>query len=136
MRCHPLFHPKAGYSVYPRVLGQIFLLTACAALLTACGHSMEKGRLSGDTDVPLLLKAYDGPLNHLSAVRRGECPMAPSCSEFCKQAVQKHGIVAGWIMAVDRLLRCGRDELDIAPRVRIGGTWKAADPVENNDFWW
>jgi uncharacterized protein len=106
--------------------------------MSACSHLNENKScpVESATHTPVLLQIYQGPLNHLSAVRRGECPMVPSCSEFSGQAIEKHGVVVGWIMSVDRLLRCGRDELNSARQVFAGGQWKAADPVENNDFWW
>jgi hypothetical protein len=79
-----------------------------------------------------LMRVYAGPLNHLKAVRRGECPMYPSCSQYSRQAVARHGIVKGWMMTMDRLMRCGRDETRRAPRILINGKWKYYDPVENN----
>lgn len=39
-------------------------------------------------------------------------------------------------MALDRLMRCGRDEMKFAQRIRVNGKWKFYDPVEYNDFWW
>ena len=82
------------------------------------------------------IQFYRGPLNHLSAVRYGECPMYPSDSEYGLQSSKKHGWVVGWVMAMDRLLRCGRDETRRSPPVRVDGKWKTYDPIENNDFWW
>jgi len=84
----------------------------------------------------LMVRFYRGPLNHLSAVRYGECPMYPSDSEYSLQSIQKHGMLVGWIMAMDRLMRCGRDETRLSPQVFINGKWKTYDPVEKNDFWW
>ena len=84
----------------------------------------------------MLLDVYRGPLNHLSAVRRGPCPMHPSCSEYARQAMAKHGRIKGWLMATDRLMRCGRDETRLVPKVRVNGRIKYYDPVDNNDFWW
>jgi len=62
--------------------------------------------------------------------------MYPSDSEYSLQSIQKHGMLVGWIMTMDRLMRCGRNETRFAPRVFINGKWKYYDPVENNDFWW
>jgi len=84
----------------------------------------------------MLLDLYRGPLNHLSAVRRGPCPMYPSCSEYARQAMAKHGPVTGWLMATDRLMRCARDETRLARVVWVNGQAKYYDPVDNNDFWW
>jgi putative component of membrane protein insertase Oxa1/YidC/SpoIIIJ protein YidD len=64
------------------------------------------------------------------------CPMHPSCSAYARNAFKKHGPVIGWIMTSDRLMRCGRDELNLAPAVRSNGSQHTHDPVENNDFWW
>ena len=62
--------------------------------------------------------------------------MYPSCSEYSLQALEKHGPTVGWVMSMDRLTRCGRDEAKTAPRVRVNGQWKFYDPVDANDFWW
>jgi len=73
---------------------------------------------------------------YISPVDGDRCPMYPSCSEYFKQSIEKHGIAAGWIMGMDRLVRCGRDEVDLSRSVRINGEKHTYDPVENNDFWW
>ncbi|MBL7211594.1 MAG: membrane protein insertion efficiency factor YidD [Desulfobacteraceae bacterium] len=54
-------------------------------------------------------------MNHLSAVKQGECPMSPSCSNHSIRCFQKHGFLIGWMMTCDRLMRCGRDELRLSP---------------------
>jgi putative component of membrane protein insertase Oxa1/YidC/SpoIIIJ protein YidD len=83
-----------------------------------------------------VVRFYRGPLNHLSAVRTGQCPMYPSDSAYSLQALKKHGMIMGWIMSLDRLMRCGRDETRLSPQIPVNGKWKTYDPVENNDFWW
>ena len=83
-----------------------------------------------------LMAIYDGPLNHLAGVRRGSCPMHPSCSAYSRQAVATHGAAIGWAMTMDRLMRCGRNELQTAPRILVDGQWKYYDPLEANDRWW
>lgn len=108
----------------------VLLCTACAA---------GKGEGSGAADFsPLggLVAFYRGPLDHLSAVRRGECPMFPSCSEYAREAIVRHGEFVGGMMAADRLMRCGRDETRLAPRVKVDGAWRYHDPLDRNDFWW
>jgi putative membrane protein insertion efficiency factor len=76
-----------------------------------------------------------GYQKHLSPVLGGKCPMHPSCSRYCVDAVKKHGPVLGWIMTCDRLMRCGRDEVDESRSLRINGSLLCEDPVANNDFW-
>lgn len=73
---------------------------------------------------------------HISPIDGDRCPMHPSCSAYSLDAFEKHGLVMGWIMTCDRLLRCGRDELSLAPRVVVDGRVRWYDPVEHNDFWW
>ena len=104
----------------------------------SCSHSggVEKEMHKSATLYSSVLEIYSGPLNHLSAVRRGKCPMYPSCSEYSKQAIHKHGFVVGWMMTMDRLMRCGRDEIKRAPKIFVNGEWLYYDPVEKNDFWW
>jgi hypothetical protein len=50
--------------------------------------------------------------------------------------LEKHGFFMGWMMAWDRLYRCGRDELRLSSQIIVDGKYKCYDPVENNDFWW
>jgi len=73
---------------------------------------------------------------YISPVDGDRCPMHPSCSGYAAEAVKKHGPVMGWIMACDRLLRCGRDEVRLSPMIRVNGRNRTHDPVERNDFWW
>ena len=72
---------------------------------------------------------------HVSPIDGDRCPMYPSCSQYSQDAVHKHGLTMGWIMTCDRLLRCGRDEVSVAPRIMTNNGWRCYDPVENNDFW-
>lgn len=108
------------------------------SLIVSCAYpkSMPTETVREADPLSLVSRLYQGPLNHLSAVRYGECPMYPSDSEYSLQSIQKHGMLAGWIMTMDRLMRCGRDETKLSPEVLINGKWKTDDPVEQNDFWW
>jgi putative component of membrane protein insertase Oxa1/YidC/SpoIIIJ protein YidD len=72
----------------------------------------------------------------LSRADGDRCAMHPSCSTYALESLQKHGVLMGWIMASDRLLRCGHDEVRLAPSVRVGQRRRAYDPVAINDFWW
>lgn len=72
---------------------------------------------------------------HVSPIDGDRCSMYPSCSQYSQDVVCKHGLMMGWIMACDRLLRCGRDEVSAAPRIMTDNGWRCYDPVENNDFW-
>lgn len=62
--------------------------------------------------------------------------MYPSCSQYSMACLEKHGFFMGWMMAWDRLYRCGRDELRLSSQIIVDGKYKCYDPVENNDFWW
>lgn len=64
------------------------------------------------------------------------CPMAPTCSRYASEAFSKKGMLVGWILTCDRLLRCGRDETRLAPKIRINGSVHAYDPLSANTFWW
>lgn len=107
-------------------------------LVAGCSAGTANTREGGPSFSPFsgFVAFYRGPLDHLSAVRRGECPMYPSCSEYAREAAARHGDLAGWIMASDRLMRCGRDEARLSPKVKINGGWRYYDPLDRNDFWW
>ena len=115
---------------------------ACCGVLVAffigCSTTgaVKNDPADGFNPFDAMVRFYRGPLNHLSAVRTGECPMFPSDSQYSLQSFRKHGMITGWIMTLDRLMRCGRDETRLSPRIRVNGKWKSYDPVEQNDFWW
>ncbi|MFZ5570393.1 MAG: membrane protein insertion efficiency factor YidD [Thermodesulfobacteriota bacterium] len=71
----------------------------------------------------------------ISGVDGDRCSLAPSCSQYAVEAFHRHGVVFGWIMTSDRLMRCGRDELQHAESITVDGVVLGLDPVDNNDFW-
>ncbi len=74
--------------------------------------------------------------NYISPVDGQRCRMYPSCSEYSKRAFHKHGVLKGWILTSDRLLRCGRDEMTVSSQTVKNGSKYCDDSIENNDFWW
>lgn len=64
------------------------------------------------------------------------CPMHPSCSRYAQEAIKQKGLIKGWILTCDRLLRCGRDETRLAPPIYIDGVPHSYDPLAANTFWW
>jgi len=62
--------------------------------------------------------------------------MHPSCSSYSKEAFEKHGFFLGGMIASDRIMRCGRDELRLAPRIYVNDRIKFYDPLEYNTSWW
>jgi putative component of membrane protein insertase Oxa1/YidC/SpoIIIJ protein YidD len=112
------------------------MLPVVFAFLAGCASTAPPGKAQPPAPARALLSFYDKGLNHLASVRSGTCPMHPSCSEYSRDAFAKHGLVMGWWMTFDRLLRCDPDEVERATRVLVRGTWKAYDPVARNDRWW
>ncbi len=118
---------------YRLILSSFFI-----GILSSCVLLEAEREAPGNDDnlLAATIQVYRGPLNHLSAVRRGTCPMYPSCSVYSKQAIQKHGMIIGWMMTTDRLMRCGRDEMKLSPQIIINGRSLYYDPVAVNDYWW
>jgi hypothetical protein len=51
------------------------------------------------------------------------CPMFPSCSEYGRQCVARHGLVVGVLMTADRLHRCGHDLRHYERSWSVSGGW-------------
>ncbi|PIP38104.1 MAG: hypothetical protein COX19_14535 [Desulfobacterales bacterium CG23_combo_of_CG06-09_8_20_14_all_51_8] len=115
----------------PRILAALLM----AGMVSGCAkpHPDETSSIS---PLSAAIRFYQGPLDHLTAVRTGSCPMHPNCSEFALAAMEKHGFVMGWIMTCDRLMRCGGDETRLSPEVWVDGGFKYVDTLEQNDFRW
>ncbi len=73
---------------------------------------------------------------YISPVDGDRCRMFPSCSNYASDAFQKHGVLMGWIMTCDRLVRCGRDEVTLSGSITKNQKERCHDPVYGNDFWW
>lgn len=44
---------------------------------------------------------------YISPMKRGgTCKYIPTCSEYARQAIEKHGALKGSVLAVWRILRC------------------------------
>jgi len=126
-------HPKQRKTKSIAQSGLLLLFYALA--FHACAHTQRyqsEPKTTGVSFHEAIINFYRGPLNHLRPVRRGECPMYPSCSEYSRQAFARFGVVRGWIMTADRLMRCGRDELRINQKILVNGQIKYFDPIENN----
>ncbi len=57
---------------------------------------------------------------------RHTCLYTPTCSEYAKQCINNYGVVAGWLLAAWRLLRCNplsRGGNDPAPEVFWKKKW-------------
>ena len=50
----------------------------------------------------LLIRVWQATLSPLF----GGCRHLPSCSEYAREAIERHGIVRGGRLALGRLLRC------------------------------
>ena len=51
----------------------------------------------------LLIRAYQ----HLAPpLVRGACRFAPSCSEYARESVERHGLLRGLVLAARRIARC------------------------------
>ena len=65
-----------------------------------------------------LLRSYKIAFSQMFA---GACRFFPSCSDYAAEAVTRHGVVRGSVMAVRRLVRCnpfGASGVDQVPGAR------------------
>ncbi len=71
----------------------------------------------------LLLRSYQVLLSSQDGPR---CQFTPSCSEYARMVIRRHGLLAGLVMASDRYQRCNglqRERYPLDPR-----TGKRLDP--------
>jgi putative membrane protein insertion efficiency factor len=126
-----------------KILSFIIFFIVLAAL---SGSVLAGQDVKLDDNAEVLLKVQDiqegAPLfpiklyqDYISSVDGNRCPMYPTCSQYCIEALKKHGTFLGWIMCSDRLMRCGRDEIKLSDPIWIDGKKRTYDPVSNNDFW-
>ena len=60
--------------------------------------------------VPLLRRIGMWPVRlyqvTLSWLLGGQCRFTPSCSRYALEAIEKHGVLKGWCLALWRVARC------------------------------
>jgi putative component of membrane protein insertase Oxa1/YidC/SpoIIIJ protein YidD len=124
------------------ITAMIFFVIICSWRGIAATQDALPPAVVGDLTNPVadesnpVLKPLRFITGIISRADGDRCPMVPTCSTYSAQAIQKHGLLMGWIMTSDRLMRCGRDELHLSDTVLINGRKRSHDPVSNNDFWW
>lgn len=89
-----------------------------------------------ETDRSMLSGMFQFYETVITPIDGNRCKMFPSCSRYFKNAVDRHGLLKGWVMGCDRLLRCGGDERRLSSPIWIDRKKHWYDPVSNNDFWW
>ena len=50
-----------------------------------------------------LIRFYQGYISPLLSTR---CKYTPTCSQYAIEAIQRYGVIKGWLMAIWRILRC------------------------------
>lgn len=68
----------------------------------------------------------------ISAADGDRCAMTPSCSAYAAESIRSYGFFEGYLMACDRLIRCGRDELNHSPIIKTGDDHLCLDPPNEN----
>ncbi|MBU0742079.1 membrane protein insertion efficiency factor YidD, partial [bacterium] len=84
------------------------VVLAALVLLTAAGDGLADGRADEPGEPPrdpagLALDFYQ---HYLSSLRHARCRFHPSCSEYARLAIARHGLFGGAARAADRLMRC------------------------------
>jgi putative component of membrane protein insertase Oxa1/YidC/SpoIIIJ protein YidD len=124
------------------VLGSAPLVAAVLAAgfgpFAAPGHPVTRdavfaaapAREGGDLTLELPWRAYRATVGAFQGPR---CPHVPSCSLYAREAVRRHGLAAGLVLAAPRLLRGERGSgYALLPRDADG---RRVDLLDDATFW-
>jgi len=82
--------------------------------------------------VPSIIMGFYG--NYISQVDgTRSCRFEPTCGDYARDAIRRHGALLGWLVACERLIRYHGDT-ETYERIYHDGT-RLVDPVSDNDFW-
>ena len=54
----------------------------------------------------LFILCIPGYKKYLSPLKSNHCKYTPTCSQYAIEALEKHGLIKGMLLAVWRILRC------------------------------
>jgi putative component of membrane protein insertase Oxa1/YidC/SpoIIIJ protein YidD len=72
---------------------------------------------------------------YISPVDGARCQLYPTCSQYARLCIRKHGGALGFIMSADRLLRDNFGVSQYYPMVWHHNRYFYFDPPRANDFW-
>ncbi len=126
-------HPELAKE-YPEVKPQVRTLRALYTW-----DIIDECRLAPDhtSDSWLGLPGQWGIAFYRSQIRPalGErCSLRPNCSEYARQAFQKHGVL-GLALTADRFFREPSVVAAAEHPVDVNGKWYYADPLSDHDWW-
>jgi putative membrane protein insertion efficiency factor len=113
-----------------------------AVVLCICALGVGPVQADDVASVPMTMNtpAWGSPIRlfqkFISKADGDRCAMYPGCSHYAAQAFEQYGVIKGWLLTSDRLMRCGRDETRLATPIRVKGVRRAYDPLAANTFWW
>jgi len=90
------------------------------------------------TSVPkLVFDSYIGFFQrYISPVDGVRCQLYPTCSQYGRRTVRKHGAILGFVMIAGRLMRCNGGVPQHYPLMKKYKRFFFYDPLDANDFWW
>lgn len=103
-------------SFEPQASGEVTVAAAKAREVAAPVRKPGRGMRSAGSGLLLfLVRAY---IVFLSPFFGGACKFYPSCSNYAREAIERHGARRGTVLALKRLLRCHpftRGGIDLVP---------------------
>ncbi|MDX8412149.1 MAG: membrane protein insertion efficiency factor YidD [Mariprofundaceae bacterium] len=110
-------------------LGWLVLLMAAGSF--SVGLLWQAMALPGATPGGWPLHFYQHVLGHLDG---RDCPSYPVCSVYARQAFDRHGLLLGGMLVIDRLIHEAED-IHRGPWIMVEGETRLYDPLARNDFW-
>ncbi len=54
----------------------------------------------------ILIIPIKGYQKYISPIKVSKCPYIPTCSQYCLEAIEKHGTIKGFALGAVRVLKC------------------------------
>ncbi len=110
-----------------------YYLIAAGISLTVAYAMFFYGAASGQVIKPAAIAMFTYQ-HFITTVDGRDCPSWPVCSVYAGMAINKHGMIFGSWLMLDRLIH-EHDDLRTAPRIFVDGEMRIDDPLRRNDAW-
>lgn len=107
---------------------KIFILCIFVPFCIYGAEASQNNQSQQALSIKLSTVMIDWYKENIAPIHPFQCTYYPSCSQYTKEAIEKYGLLKGWFLGCDRLMRCNHDKW-VYSEVKVKNEIKKYNPV-------